>query len=96
MKRALGPAGPGMAWHHIVEQTPSNVKKFGAEAIHNLDNVVKVPHGKGSLHSKLSAFYSQKQSFTGGQTVRQWLSSKSFDEQMEFGLDQLRRFGGAP
>jgi len=45
-KRAEGAAGNGMAWHHIVEQTPGNVKRFGAEAIHNTENLVKLPHGQ--------------------------------------------------
>jgi hypothetical protein len=27
--RAMGPAGPGKQWHHIVEQTPGNVTRFG-------------------------------------------------------------------
>jgi hypothetical protein len=39
-KRAMGPAGPGKAWHHIVEQTPSNLAKFGNETIHNTGNLI--------------------------------------------------------
>lgn len=31
-KRAQGRAGPGKQWHHIVEQTPGNVSRFGPEA----------------------------------------------------------------
>ena len=89
-KRALGPAGPGRQWHHIVEQG-GNVERFGAEAIHNTANLVRVDT---AVHRQISGFYSSKQPFTGGQTVRQWPQSQSFDEQMQFGLDTLRRFGG--
>src|SRR5207247_2094780 len=31
-RRAMGSAGPNMSWHHIVEQTPGNLARFGAEA----------------------------------------------------------------
>lgn len=27
-KKAMGPAGPGKTWHHIVEQTPNNLSRF--------------------------------------------------------------------
>lgn len=89
-KQALGPAGPGKQWHHIVEQG-GNVERFGAEAVHNTSNLVRVDT---AVHRQISGFYSSKQPFTGGQTVRQWLRSQSFDKQMQFGLDTVRRFGG--
>jgi len=62
------------------------------QAIHNTGNVVNVAHGKGLIHQKISAFYSSKQPFTNGQTVRQWLSGQSFKEQYDFGVRQLERF----
>jgi hypothetical protein len=93
-KKAEGAAGPGMAWHHIVEQTPANVLRFGNTLIHNTANLIRLPHGKGTIHNQISAFYSSKQPFTGGQTVRQWLSSKTYDEQMAFGKSVMERFGG--
>jgi hypothetical protein len=37
-KRAMGPAGPGQHWHHIVEQTPGNIARFGSETIHSTGN----------------------------------------------------------
>lgn len=85
-KIANGPAGEGLAWHHIVEQTPSNIAKFGPGKIHNINNMIKLTHGAGSHHALISGFYSSKQAFTGGLTVRQWLSSKSYAEQFEFGI----------
>ena len=79
-----------------MEQTPANVAKFGAEAIHNTANIVWLPHGKGTIHAKISGYYSSKQPFTGGKTVRQWLSDQSFEEQAAFGQQVLEQFGGVP
>ncbi len=95
-KSAFGSAGKGNAWHHIVEQSGSNVSKFGAESIHNVNNLIKLPHGAGSIHAKVSGFYSSKQAFTGGQTVRQWLGTQSFQQQYDFGIKTLKQFGWTP
>ena len=92
-KRVVGPAGKGQAWHHIVEQTPSNIAKFGANKIHNINNLIKVPHGKGTIHSQISGFYSSIQRFTNGQRVRDWLSDKSFNDQFNYGIQTLKDFG---
>ncbi len=92
-KRIVGPAGQGQAWHHIVEQTAGNVKKFGANKIHNINNLIKLPDMKGQIHRQISGFYSSKAPFTQGQTVRKWLSSQNFDDQFKFGVDQLKRLG---
>jgi RHS repeat-associated protein len=95
-KRAEGVAGKGRAWHHVVEQTSSNVERFGPEAIHNTENLVNLPHGPGTIHNQISGFYSSKQPFTGGLTVRQWLSTQSFEEQSVFGRNVIQQFGGEP
>jgi len=86
----MGPAGPDMQWHHIVEQTPGNVAEFGPEAIHNTNNLVPLDT---AVHRQVSGYYSSIQPFTGGQTVRQWLSTQSFDAQMQFGRQVLSDFG---
>lgn len=85
-KSAMGKAGPGKEWHHIVEQTPGNAKRFGGEALHNTENVVALDK---ALHDKVSAFYSRiRPSITRSTslTVRQWLSTQSYEAQREFGL----------
>ena len=92
-KKAYGSAGNGMAWHHIVEQNASNISKFGAQKIHNINNVVRLPHGKGSIHAKISGYYSSKPKYTNGLTVRDWLKTKSFEEQYEFGRKVLKGYG---
>lgn len=87
LKRALEPAGPGKAWHHIVEQ--SQVGRFGAEAIHNTDNVLAI---SADANQALNALYSSKNfDLTGSttMTVRQWLSTKSYDDARAFGLKAL-------
>jgi RHS repeat-associated protein len=95
-KRAMGSAGEGQAWHHIVEQTPGNVSRFGAETIHNTGNLMKLPHGAGSIHNRLSGHYSSIQDFTNGQTVRQWLSTQSYQAQYDYGIKMLKQFGWMP
>ena len=92
-KKVMGNAGDGLNWHHIVEQNPANLAKFGPEKIHNTNNIIKIPGGKGSLHAKISGYYSSKRKFTGGLTVRQWLRTKSFEEQYKFGIKILKKYG---
>ncbi|QRN96950.1 hypothetical protein JRI60_49660 [Archangium violaceum] len=84
-KSAMGSAGPGKEWHHIVEQTPGNVNRFGGEALQNTENVIALDK---ALHGKVSAFYSSVQwgITKSGLTVRQWLSLQSYEAQREFGL----------
>jgi hypothetical protein len=85
-KSAMGSAGKGKEWHHIVEQTPGNVKRFGGEALHNTENVTALDK---ALHTRLSAFYSSKfirVTSSRTLTVRQWLSTQSYEAQREFGL----------
>lgn len=91
-RRAYGSAGPNAQWHHVVEQTPGNVTQFGATSIHNTSNIVRIDT---AIHRQVSGYYSSVQPFTGGQTVRQWLSSQPFDAQTQFGLDVLKQFGAA-
>jgi hypothetical protein len=82
----MGSAGKGKQWHHIVEQTPGNMKRFGGEALHNTENVTAL---NKALHTRVSAFYSSKSwKVTGSQslTVRDWIGTQSYEAQREFGL----------
>jgi hypothetical protein len=90
-KKAMGSAGLGKEWHHIVEQTPGNVNRFGAQAVHNTDNIVPLDKG---IHTRLSSLYSSIQrDITGSSTltVRQWLSTQSYEAQREFGLIAIEK-----
>ncbi len=84
--KAMGKAGKGKEWHHIVEQTPGNVKRFGPEALHNTENVIPLDK---ALHGEMSRLYSSKRmDITSSErlTVRQWLSTQSYEAQRQFGL----------
>lgn len=86
LRQYLGKPPPGMQWHHIVEQ--SQIPQFGRERIHSIENVVALPQ---DIHLKLSSLYSSIQPATRPQTVRGWLSTKSFDEQYEYGMTTIAR-----
>jgi hypothetical protein len=91
LKNALGPAGPDKSWHHIVEQTPGNVERFGPHALHNTQNVLPL---ENALHTRVSAFYSSiREPITGSTslTVRQWLNTQSYEAQRQFGLKVIAK-----
>lgn len=71
----------------------ANIAKFGVNKIHNINNLIKLPHGKGTIHAQISGFYSSIQRFTNGKRVRDWLSNKNFDGQFNYGLEKLKDFG---
>ncbi len=79
-KRMFGRAGDGIEWHHIVEQTPGNIARFGEEAIHNSRNMALVIQ---RVHWKINRYYSGKDYFTG-------------EAQFSFGLDVMRLVGAIP
>jgi hypothetical protein len=89
-KDYMGKAGEGKQWHHIIEQHKGNVDRFGAESLHNTENVIAIDK---NLHEEISAYYSSKQKLSGGMVVREWLRTQSYEKQRAFGLDTLRRFG---
>jgi len=91
-KRTMGSAGEGQAWHHIVEQNPANIVKFGPEAIHNAGNVIKLPHGAGSIHAKVSGHYNSLMPGTS-MRVRDYVNTLNYQQQYQYGLDVLKRFG---
>lgn len=96
-KRTMGAAGRGFAWHHIVGQTTSNLQRFGAEAIHNTGNLVRLEHGRGTIHQQITNFYNSVQPVLTGLdniTVREWIGTQSFEEQQDFGIRVIRAFGG--
>lgn len=91
-KKANGSAGKGNAWHHVVEQNPSNVEKFGPKAVHNESNIVNIPHGKGSLHAKVTGHYNSKVPGTN-MRVRDMVNKMSYEKQREYGIKTLKKFG---
>lgn len=93
--KSIRSSNDGMAWHHIVEQNADNIAKFGAEKIHNTQNLIRLPNGKGSIHAKISGYYSSIYQNTG-MRVRDYVNTLSYDEQYKFGIEILKRFGWKP
>lgn len=95
LKAYLGSPGVGKQWHHIVEQAQINASRagFSPEEVNTVENIISLQSGKESVHSAISAYYSSKQWFSEGLTVRNWLSTKTFQEQFEFGMDYLKSYG---
>lgn len=88
-KKANGAAGTGKAWHHIVSQRASNITRFGSDKIHNTKNLVRLPHGKGTWHQRITNFYNRINPNgidTEGLRFGEWVAKKSFEEQLEWGL----------
>ncbi|HJS33220.1 MAG TPA: hypothetical protein VJ924_14595, partial [Alphaproteobacteria bacterium] len=88
--RQNGSAGDGKQYHHIVEQHPRNVERFGPFEIHNNDNVIILPR---EVHESISGHYSSKPEGMEGKTVRDWLADKSYEAQYRYGIQQLREAG---
>jgi xanthosine utilization system XapX-like protein len=92
--KAMGKAGKGKEWHHIVEQTRGNIQRFGPEALHNTENVIPLDK---TLHVEVNRLYSAKRmDITSSErlTVRQWLSTQPYEAQRQFGLlamENIRR-----
>ena len=92
LKQAVGSPGEDNQWYHIVEQSQISKSGFDPTQIHNTNNIIAVDK---TIHGQISGYYSSKQAFTGGQTVRNWLAGQSFDAQYEFGIQKLKDFGVA-
>ena len=78
----------GNQWHHIVGQHEYNLRKFGAESIHNTNNLVEIPK---ELHHKINGHYNSTRFGTQGLAVRDWLKAQSFEAQHEYGKDIIRK-----
>ncbi len=87
-KAKYGPAGEGWKYDHEVEQNPNNLEKFGAEALQSTSNIIRVPQ---IWHERMSAYYSEK--WPGGGTVRDYVNSLSWDDQVAFKLNKYREWG---
>ena len=89
LKAEIGSPGTGNQWHHIVEQCQVTKSGFDSKMVNNTNNVVPV---SDSTHRSISGYYSSKQPFTDGLTVRNWLAGQSFSVQYAFGIDVLTHF----
>ena len=85
----------GYEQHHIVEQNPDNlakiiIAKFGQERLDDPSNLVWLSRFQ---HEDISAYYSSKPFGSGGPTVREIISVFGYEQQREFGLSVMRKFG---
>jgi hypothetical protein len=87
-KADLGSPGAGNVYDHVVEQSQIGRSGFAPEEIHNPFNMNPVSAETNQLKAN---YYSSKQFFTGGGTVRDWLTGQSFVDQYEFGMDVRSR-----
>jgi hypothetical protein len=90
LKKYLGSPGEGNQWHHIVEQSQIGKSGFSVSKIQNTSNIIAVDK---TTHAQISGYYSSKQAFTGGMTVRDWLAGQSFEAQYKFGINVLKNYG---
>jgi hypothetical protein len=83
-KTALGSPGEGNVYDHVVEQSQIGRSGFSPEQIHNPDNLNPVSAEVNQLKAN---YYSTKQPFTNGGTVRDWLTGQPFEDQFGFGQE---------
>ena len=88
-KKAHGPAGEGLEYHHIVEQSQIKKSGFASELINNGNNMIPLDK---KTHRTISSYYSTKNPITG-KTLREELMGKSFEEQTRIGLEILEIHG---
>jgi hypothetical protein len=84
----------GYQIHHIVEgqynstNEQSNAQRF-PDQLESPENLVQIPTWK---HVEISSWYSTRNDEYGGQTPRDYLRGKSWEEQHELGIKKLRDF----
>jgi RHS repeat-associated protein len=83
-KADLGSPGTGNVFDHVVEQSQIGRSGFAPEDIHNPFNLDPVD---AQINQLKANYYSSIRPFTGGQTVRDWLTGQSFADQYNFGMD---------
>jgi hypothetical protein len=72
--------------HPIVEQTPAERDKFPRSMIDGPENRVLIPRYK---HWEINGWYGRPNKDFGGQSPREYLRSKDWDERTRVGLDAL-------
>ncbi len=92
MKKSSQNPGSGDQWHHIVNQNPTNRKRFG-NRLHCTDNLISLPE---KIHDPVTRHYNRKPDWTGGEFVRDVINKRSWRAQYEYGLKVLRDNGIKP
>lgn len=77
--------------HHIVEQTSAERDvNYSRDVIDHPDNLVRTPTMK---HEDINAWYQKPNREYGGQSPREYLRDKGWDERRAVGLKALREVG---
>lgn len=88
LKKAIGSAGEGKHWHHIVEQSQIKKSGFSSELINNTNNIIAIDH---ETHMKITGYYKRIYGDTG-MSLRDYLAGQSYDTQYKVGMDVLKMF----
>ena len=83
LEKRFGPAGDGMEYHHIIEQS-SGASKAVTETT---DNIVRIPT---ILHQAINAVYAKPAEESGNLSLREWLKTQPDDIRRMWGLKVLR------
>jgi hypothetical protein len=75
--------------HHIVGQFAQNRQQFGDERIDSPENTVRIPTLR---HLDINGWYSTPNAKYDGLSPRDYLRSKSWDEQMQVGLSAIKQY----
>lgn len=89
LKKYIGQSVVGQQFHHLVSQGYGNIDRFGNEMIHNTKNIAQI---SDKLHRAVTGFYNSKDILNyGNQTIGQYMSKQSWQEQYRFAVDTLNR-----
>lgn len=79
-----------LSWSYPIAVPPG--RNGVSPSLASQGNIVRLPHGAGAIHNRISGLYSSiRRRITGSttQTVREWLGTQSFDAQYQFGLQAI-------
>lgn len=90
LKFSVSTSQKGYERHHIVEQTSALQDGFARSQVHGVNNLVRIPTWK---HHLINRWYSKPSKEFRGQTPRDYLRGKSWEERQKVGLRALREAG---
>jgi hypothetical protein len=76
--------------HHVVERASADENGSEDHLIEAPENLVRIPRWK---HWQINGYYQTKSDEFGGQTPREYLNGKRWEERSRVGLNTLERFG---
>lgn len=87
---AAGKTPTGYDRHHIVEQSAARADGFSESQIDEKDNVVLISRLK---HWEINGWFQTPNEDYGGQSPREYLQGRSWDERRQVGLKALIKYG---